>query len=106
LRVAFGIVRLFPEGGLQRDCVRLGRLLLKRGHQVAIFATESRFELPEGLAVTLLPVHAFTNHGRDWGFAGKFAAAVAGGADPSSSIGHPSSDRFALIISQQAGGKC
>lgn len=81
LRVAFGIVRLFPEGGLQRDCVRLGRLLLKRGHQVAIFTTENRFDLPEGLALTLLPVCGFTNHGRDWGFAGKFAAAVSGQFD-------------------------
>jgi UDP-glucose:(heptosyl)LPS alpha-1,3-glucosyltransferase len=81
LQVAFGIVRLFPEGGLQRDCVRLARLLLDRGHQVTIFAAENRCELPPGLQLTLLPVRAATNHGRDWAFARKFAAAAAGRFD-------------------------
>jgi UDP-glucose:(heptosyl)LPS alpha-1,3-glucosyltransferase len=81
LRIAFGIVRLFPEGGLQRDCVRLGRLLSKRGHQVAIFTTENRFALPSELALMLLPVRALSNHGRDLSFANNFAAAVAGRFD-------------------------
>lgn len=81
MRLAFGIVRLFPEGGLQRDCVRLARLLLSRGHQVAIFASENRCELPEGASLTLLPVRACTNHGRDLAFAIKFHAAVAGRFD-------------------------
>ena len=81
MQVAFGIVRLFPEGGLQRDCMRLARLLLQRGHQVTIFAAENRYELPNDLALTLLPVGAVTNHGRDWAFAKKFAVAAAGRFD-------------------------
>ena len=81
MRIAFGIVRLFPEGGLQRDCVRLARHLTERGHHVTIFASENRCELPQGVALVLLPVRAITNHGRDWAFARKFAAAAPGGFD-------------------------
>ena len=81
MRIAFGIVRLFPEGGLQRDCVRLARHLLGRGHSVTIFTSENRCELPQGVGLVLLPVRAITNHARDWAFARKFAAAAAGRFD-------------------------
>lgn len=81
LRVAFGIVRLFPEGGLQRDCVRLARLMARRGHDVTVFAAENRWGAAADLSITLLPVRAHTNHGIDWAFARKFAAATAGKFD-------------------------
>jgi UDP-glucose:(heptosyl)LPS alpha-1,3-glucosyltransferase len=79
VRIAFGIVRLFPEGGLQRDCLRLARHLSKRGHHITIFTSENRCELPQGVALVVLPVRALTNHGKDWTFAQRFAAAAAGG---------------------------
>jgi UDP-glucose:(heptosyl)LPS alpha-1,3-glucosyltransferase len=81
MRVAFGIVRLFPEGGLQRHCLDVARLLLDRGHQVTIFTSSNLCDLPEDLVPTLLPVRGFTNHGVDWAFSRKFAAAVAGRFD-------------------------
>jgi UDP-glucose:(heptosyl)LPS alpha-1,3-glucosyltransferase len=81
MRVALGIVRLFPEGGLQRHCLDVARLLLDRGHQVTIFASENLCDLPPGLSLDLLPVRAFTNHGIDLAFARKFAAATAGRFD-------------------------
>ena len=80
MHAAFGIVRLFPEGGLQRDCIRLARLLIGRGHQVMIFTSQNLCDLQD-LSVVLLPVRAYTNHGTDWAFARKFAAAVAGRFD-------------------------
>ena len=81
MRVAFGITRLFPEGGLQRDCVRLALLMSRRGHDVTIFTSVNRWGAAADLSITLLPVHARTNHGTDWAFAGKFAAATAGKFD-------------------------
>jgi len=81
LRVAFGIVRLFREGGLQRDCVRLARLMARRGHDVTIFTAVNRWGAAPDLAITLLPVDARTNHGTDWAFAKRFAAATAGKFD-------------------------
>ena len=82
MRIALGIVKLFPEGGLQRDCMRLARTLVARGHDVTIFATEIRgqIDLP-GCKTELLPVRAVTNHGADLRFAKKFAAATASGFD-------------------------
>jgi UDP-glucose:(heptosyl)LPS alpha-1,3-glucosyltransferase len=79
--VAFGIVRLFPEGGLQRDCVRLARLLARRGHEVTIFTAVNRWGAADDLSITLLPVRAPTNHGFDCAFATKFVAATAGKFD-------------------------
>ena len=63
MRIALGIVKLFPEGGLQRDCIRLARILVARGHDVELFTSENRwkFEQPP-CPITLLPVHAYTNH--------------------------------------------
>jgi UDP-glucose:(heptosyl)LPS alpha-1,3-glucosyltransferase len=81
MRVALGIVRLFPEGGLQRHCLDVARLLLDRGHQVTVFTSKNLCDLPDNLSLTLLPVRAFTNHGIDLDFAGKFAAATAGRFD-------------------------
>jgi UDP-glucose:(heptosyl)LPS alpha-1,3-glucosyltransferase len=81
LRVAFGIVRLFPEGGLQRDCVRLARLMARRGHDVTIFTAMNRWGAATDLSITLLPVDEPTNHGTDWAFARKFVAATAGKFD-------------------------
>ncbi len=81
MRVALGIVRLFPEGGLQRHCLDVARLLLDRGHQVTVFTSRNLCDLPENLAHTLLPVRALTNHGTDLAFAKKFAAATAGRFD-------------------------
>jgi len=81
MRVALGIVRLFPEGGLQRHCLDVARLLLDRGHQVTIFASKNLCDLPQDLGLVLLPVRAITNHGIDLAFARKFAAATAGRFD-------------------------
>ena len=37
MRIAFGIVDLFPGGGLQRDCVEIAKLVSNRGHDVVIY---------------------------------------------------------------------
>jgi UDP-glucose:(heptosyl)LPS alpha-1,3-glucosyltransferase len=79
--IACGIVRLFPEGGLQRDCLRLARTLAGRGHRVTIFAAHRHGALPPGPEPVILPVRRWTNHGLDLAFAQRFAAAVQGKFD-------------------------
>src|SRR5262245_61919 len=78
MRIAIGIVKLFPEGGLQRDCTRLARILVARGHDITIFTSENRWPA-DGLPcpVVLLPVRALTNHRLDLNFAKWFATATA-----------------------------
>ncbi|MDC7983449.1 glycosyltransferase family 4 protein, partial [Rhodoplanes sp. TEM] len=80
-RIAFAIVRLFPGGGLQRDCLSLARLVRDRGATVEILATErAAGDFADDLAVRLLPAPGRTNHGVQAAFADRVAA-VAGGFD-------------------------
>jgi len=76
MRLAFAIVSFFPWGGLQRDCLRLARAAADAGHEVTIFTARTRGELPSGVDIRVLPVRAFTNHGRNR----RFAHALAGEA--------------------------
>jgi glycosyltransferase involved in cell wall biosynthesis/GT2 family glycosyltransferase len=82
MRIALGIVKLFPEGGLQRDCARLARILAARGHDVTIFTSDNKwpFDRPP-CPIKLLPVHAYTNHRLDLNFAKRLAQATAEGFD-------------------------
>ncbi|MFZ5738078.1 MAG: glycosyltransferase family 4 protein [Pseudomonadota bacterium] len=73
MKIALAIVSLFPSGGLQRDCMGIARRLMGRGHDVTILASRRQGELPSDLTIELLPVSAWSNHGRDRAF----AAAVA-----------------------------
>ncbi len=81
MNLAFGIVSLIPKGGLQLDCMQLARILRLRGHQVTIFTSRPFRQLSESLDIVVLPVAAFTNHGRDLAFARKFRAVVDGRFD-------------------------
>ncbi|MCC6889008.1 MAG: glycosyltransferase [Hyphomicrobiales bacterium] len=82
MRIALGIVKLFPAGGLQRDCIRLVRILVARGHAVSLFTAENSwpFEQPP-CPIEPLPVRAYTNHRTDRKFAERFAAATVDGYD-------------------------
>lgn len=77
MRIALGIVKLFPEGGLQRDCIRLARILVARGHDVTLFTSESRwrFDRPP-CRIVLLPASTYFNHRRDVKFSTRFAVAT------------------------------
>ena len=82
MRIALGIVKLFPEGGLQRDCMRLARILVDRGHDVTIITSDRSGPLSlTACAIMVLPVRAYTNHGIDLAFAKRFSAATAEGFD-------------------------
>ncbi len=70
MRIAFGIVNLFPGGGLQRDCVEIAKLVGSRGHDVTIFAERVSGDFQSnGLSVVTLPNGAHTNHRRQRTFA-------------------------------------
>lgn len=69
MRIALAIVSLFPSGGLQRDCMGIARRLQARGHDVTILASRVQGDLPSDLNIELLPVDAWSNHGRDLRFA-------------------------------------
>ena len=73
MRIAFGIVSLFPGGGLQRDCLEIAKLVRKRGHDVVIYSERVAGDVQaDGISVVTLPNHAKTNHRRQYEFAVDF----------------------------------
>jgi UDP-glucose:(heptosyl)LPS alpha-1,3-glucosyltransferase len=81
MNLAFAIVSLFPNGGLQRDCMAIARLLVAQGHQVTIFASRVVGDVESDLNVEVLPVRAWTNHGRNAAFSRALARRCAGQFD-------------------------
>jgi UDP-glucose:(heptosyl)LPS alpha-1,3-glucosyltransferase len=63
MRIAFAIMKLFPGGGLQRDCVEIARYCRQRGHDVVIFtAFKDASDFADDLAVAVLPIRQHSNH--------------------------------------------
>jgi UDP-glucose:(heptosyl)LPS alpha-1,3-glucosyltransferase len=82
MRIAFGIVSLFPGGGLQRDCLEIAKLVRNRGHDVAIYAERVSGDVQtDGIAVVTLPNDAKTNHRRQYEFAVDFQREAAANCD-------------------------
>lgn len=82
MRIAFGIVTLFPGGGLQRDCLEIARLVARRGHDVVIYTEHASGDVSSGgIPVVTLPNGAVTNHGRQHGFAVDFRKAAQADCD-------------------------
>lgn len=86
MRLAFAIMKLFPGGGLQRDCVEIARRCMARGHEVVIFTSwrhrsdVADDEFAGDVPVVVLPPRPGTNHRMlaDFGGQFRFAAAIQG----------------------------
>ncbi|MDQ8727733.1 glycosyltransferase family 4 protein [Bradyrhizobium sp. LHD-71] len=81
MKLALAIVRLFPHGGLQRDCMAIARLLGAQGHQVTILTSRLEGDVGGDLDVETLPVRAWTNHGRNAAFSKALARRCTGKFD-------------------------
>jgi UDP-glucose:(heptosyl)LPS alpha-1,3-glucosyltransferase len=81
MNLAFAIVSLFPGGGLQRDCMAIARMLGAQGHEVTIFTSQLEGDVGRDVRVEVLPVRAWTNHGRNAGFSKMLAQRCAGQFD-------------------------
>jgi UDP-glucose:(heptosyl)LPS alpha-1,3-glucosyltransferase len=78
VRIAFAIMKLFPGGGLQRDCVEIARHCRQRGHDVVIFTSfTDDSDFADDLAVVVLPIRQRTNHRMLEEFAASFRWAAA-----------------------------
>jgi UDP-glucose:(heptosyl)LPS alpha-1,3-glucosyltransferase len=78
MRIAFAIMKLFPGGGLQRDCVEIARHCRQRGHDVVIFTSfKDDSDFADDLAVVVLPIRQSSNHRMLEEFAASFRWAAA-----------------------------
>lgn len=70
MKFVFAILKLRPMGGKERDFVGLVEQFSKRGHTVTVATAEpSPAPLPRGVETIVLPISAWTNHGRHRAFA-------------------------------------
>lgn len=78
MRIAFAIMKLFPGGGLQRDCVEIARYCRRRGHDIVIFTScKEESDFADDLAVAVLPIRPSSNHRMLKEFAASFRWASA-----------------------------
>lgn len=77
-RVAFGIFRLAPAGGLERHALRLAAELIRRGIHVTFYTTAVGDDVPEGADVVILPRIGLSNHGALAAFSRALSAATSG----------------------------
>ena len=78
MRFAFGIFRLQPAGGLERNAVEIARLLLARGHRIVFHTTTGGESVPAGAEALRLARRGATNHGAMKAFSADFAEAARG----------------------------
>lgn len=81
MKLAFGLYKYFPYGGLQRDMLRIARACGERGHQIVILCAEWQGELPSepALSVKILPVSGHSNHRKNRHFAQQWCDELAAG---------------------------
>jgi UDP-glucose:(heptosyl)LPS alpha-1,3-glucosyltransferase len=73
MRIAIGIVSLFPGGGLQRDCVDIAKMMHGAGHEVVIYTARlTGAPSIDGVSIIVIPNTARTNHRRQYQFAVDF----------------------------------
>ena len=78
MRIAFAVMKLFPGGGLQRDCVEIARLCRQRGHDIVIFTSfKDETDFADDLPVVVLPIRQRSNHRMVEEFAASFRWAAA-----------------------------
>ncbi|MBW2186718.1 MAG: glycosyltransferase family 4 protein [Deltaproteobacteria bacterium] len=64
MKLAFVLFKYFPYGGLQRDCIKIARECLQRGHYVDLYCLEWQGPEIPGVNVHLVKVDVWLNYRR------------------------------------------
>jgi UDP-glucose:(heptosyl)LPS alpha-1,3-glucosyltransferase len=76
MKIALGIFRLLPAGGLERHALKLAELLVARGHRVTLHTTAGAETAPPGIETVTFARAGWTNHGALEAFSSRFTAAT------------------------------
>ncbi len=68
MKLALCLFKYFPYGGLQRNFLAISRELIRRGHEVTIYAGVWEGERDADLDIKVLPITGFTNPGKNSSF--------------------------------------
>ncbi len=64
MKLAVCLYKLFPYGGLARDCVRILSLCYQKGAEIDVFVMQCEGEIPEGFNVHIIPTKGLSNHAK------------------------------------------
>ncbi|MCL4133063.1 UNVERIFIED_CONTAM: hypothetical protein GTU68_031446 [Idotea baltica] len=64
MKLAVCLYKLFPFGGLARDCVRILSLCYGKGAKIDLFVMECQGDIPAGFNVEVIKAKGLTNHSR------------------------------------------
>lgn len=64
MKLAVCLYKFFPFGGLARDFLNIMSICRDRGYQIDVYVMEWHGDIPEGFNVHVVPVKAWTNHGK------------------------------------------
>jgi len=82
MRIAIGIVSLFPGGGLQRDCIEIAKMMRHARQDVVIYTARLTGALDiADIPIVVVPNDAKTNHERQQIFAVEFLRQVSNDFD-------------------------
>jgi UDP-glucose:(heptosyl)LPS alpha-1,3-glucosyltransferase len=81
MKIALGIFRVLPAGGLERHALKLAQVLVARGHHVTLHTTAGTETAPPGIETVTLARAGWTNHAALEAFSAGFAAATSSGFD-------------------------
>lgn len=81
MRIALGIYRLQPRGGLEDNCIRIAEELSRRGHEPTIILAGPQADLPFPIESVSPGSGAISSHGRLTAFAQAFSSTAKGRFD-------------------------
>lgn len=64
MKLAVCLYKLFPFGGLARDCVRILSLCYQKGAHIDVYVMECEGDIPEGFNLTVINAKGMTNHNK------------------------------------------
>ncbi|RDI40212.1 glycosyltransferase family 4 protein [Aquicella lusitana] len=76
MKLAFCLFKYFPYGGLQRDFLRIARVLKERGHEIHVYTMRWEGEPEPGFKLHVLQASGLQNHTRSRSFVQKAQAAL------------------------------
>ena len=69
MNIAFCLFKYFPYGGLQRDFLRIARIVKHRGHEIHVYTMDWEGDLEPGFNIHILPKIGRQNHVQNTFFA-------------------------------------
>lgn len=76
MKLAFCLLKYFPQGGLQQEFINIAQACIERGHHIDVYTLEWQGQRPQGFNIYIIPKRGWTNHSQSYYFAQQVNAQV------------------------------